>query len=85
MIKTYLVPVSEEVVKLMEKGEAPSFLHCATCLDGLANGEVMQKMFPQMEIISANAYSVYVEMKECNQFNNIVSFDVDWWNRKWGE
>lgn len=59
--------------------------HGGIALDGLANGEVMQKMFPQMEIISANAYSVYVEMKECNQFNNIVSFDVDWWNRKWGE
>lgn len=53
--------------------------------DGLTNGEIFQKMFPQMEVLSTNEYSIYIEMKECNEFNNIVSFDVDWWNRKRGE
>ena len=79
MIKTYLVPVSEEVVKLMEKGEAPSFLHCATCLDGLTNGEVIQKMFPEAKI-TEESYVVYAHIEECDH-----PFDKAWWNRKWGE
>ena len=55
MIKTYLVPISEEVVKMMENGEAPSFLHCATCLDGLTNGDVIKAMFPNREVIDGYA------------------------------
>ena len=62
MIKTYLVPVSEEVVKLMEKGEAPSFLHCATCLDGLTNGEVIQALFPNID----------------NNFSNVLDLRLWW-------
>lgn len=79
MIKTYLVPVSGELIKAMEKGEAPSFLHCATCLDGLTNGEVIQKMFPNAKI-TEETYVVFANIEECNH-----PFDKAWWNRKWGE
>lgn len=83
MIKTYLVPVSEEVVKMMEKGEAPSFLHCATCLDGLTNGEVIQKMFPNLHIQEG---FLYFHLKGSEGAQRVVAtFDEKWMNRKWGE
>lgn len=81
MIKTYLVPTTEEVVELMKKGEVPSFLHCATCLDGLTNGEVMMKMFPKLRVtIMKDCVQV---MGENYEFN--ITFSLDWWNAKWGE
>lgn len=79
MIKTYLVPTTEEMIKIMENGEAPSFLHCATCLDGLTNGEVIMKMFPDAKI-TEETYVVFVNIEECNH-----PFDKAWWNQKWGE
>jgi len=79
MIKTYLVPVTDEVIKAMEKGEAPSFLHCATCLDGLTNGEVMQEMFPNAKFYCAE------RLQTASFPRRDADFDLDWWNSKWGE
>ena len=83
MVKTYLVPVSDELIKAMEKGEAPSFLHCATCLDGLTNGEVIRKLFPKVEYIGENTHAIYLSYggDECE----IIALELEWWNRKWGE
>lgn len=79
MIKTYLVPITDEVITAMEKGETPSFLHCATCLDGLTNGEVMQMLFTNAKI-TEETYVVFMNIEDCNH-----PFDKVWWNRKWGE
>lgn len=51
-----------------------------TPLTDLANGEVMLEMFPNLEVLMDTEYSVYL-----NYDHNIVSFNLDWWNRKWGE
>lgn len=80
-MKTYLVPITDELIKAMEKGEAPSFLHCATCLDGLTNGEVMRKLFPKLEYIGENTHAIYLSYAE----DEIIAFEFEWWNRKWGE
>ena len=82
MIKTYLVPITDELIKAMEKGEAPSFLHCATCLDGLTNGELFLKLNK-----TAQVYGIDKEkdiIKVCFDNENIVPISYSWWNRKWG-
>lgn len=79
-IKTYLVPTTYEMVEAMEKGEAPSFLHCATCLDGLTNGEVMQKMFPKAKV-TIDGTTVCLKF----EYYHEIWFDLDWWNGKWSE
>ena len=95
-MKTYLVPITDEVIKAMEKGEAPSFLHCATCLDGLTNGEIIQKIFPDAKISFEEEWDSYDDGDFCNsyveRFVNVefehaqtLTFSLDWWNRKWGE
>lgn len=48
-------------------------------LDGLTNGEVIQKMFPNAKI-TEETYVVFANIEECNH-----PFDKAWWNRKWGE
>lgn len=53
-------------------------------LDGLTNGEVMQKMFPQIEVRDSEVSDLHI----CVSFNPNEPwewFDKDWWNRKWGE
>ena len=53
----------------------------ATPLDGLTNGEVFMKMFPYIEVrIMKDINSVMLIFKDCHSW-----FDLDWWNRKWGE
>lgn len=83
MIKTYLVPITDEVIKLMEKGEAPSFLHCAACLDGLTNGEVFLKLNETAQIYGIDKEKDII--KVCFDNENIVPISYSWWNRKWGE
>lgn len=93
MIKTYLVPITDELIKAMEKGEAPSFLHCATCLDGLTNGEVIQKMFPELKVRyidewdDGNSKLLYRRAFVNVDFGHgeMLGFSLEWWNRKWGE
>lgn len=96
MIKTYLVPTTEEMVEAMEKGEAPSFLHCATCLDGLTNGEVIMKMFPEAKINFVEEWDSYDNGDICHPYvetfvnvdfgyGEVLGFSLEWWNRKWGE
>lgn len=81
MIKTYLVPTTEEMIKIMENGEAPSFLHCATCLDGLTNGEVFTSTYPNIEVLGDSESKVGV-----NLGNGVfINFPRTWWNRKWGK
>lgn len=80
MIKTYLVPITDEMIKAMEKGETPSFLHCATCLDNLTNGEVIKKMFPHYDI-EIDEHKGYVRVFYENFY---TTYPLDWWNRKWG-
>ncbi len=80
MIKTYLVPITDELIKVMEKGEAPSFLHCATCLDGLTNGEVIQKIFKVSDTSEGMA-----AMFAYTRNDDMLTADIGWWNRKWGE
>lgn len=85
-MKTYLVPITDEVIKAMESGEAPSFLHCATCLDDLTNGEVILKMFPETKVeecyedVEGNPHLYCV-----HGLNGVTYFTANWWNRKWGE
>jgi hypothetical protein len=84
MIKTYLVPITDELIKAMEKGEAPSFLHCATCLDDLTNGEVFKKVFQNIPIeVGFNEKHGIVSFYHNGENNN--RFNLDWWNKKWGE
>lgn len=82
-MKTYLVPVTDEMIKAMEKGEAPSFLHCATCLDNLTNGEVAERVF---DVAFSHVYLEdlvdgfgYESNDEC------LICDHNWFDRKWGE
>lgn len=78
MIKTYLVPVTDVLVKEMEEGRVPSFLHCATCLDGLTNGEVIRKMFPNAKV-TIDGTTVCLKF----EYYHEIWFDLDWWNAKW--
>ena len=57
-----------------------------TPLDGLTNGEVMMKMFPnnRVDIVLGKVY-FYTHDDEDEDFDKYVIFDLDWWNRKWGE
>lgn len=83
-IKTYLVPTTYEMVEAMEKGEAPSFLHVGTCLDGLTNGEVIQKIFPDAKVSNIDTFGnphLYILVG----LDRVTEFTADWWNRKWGE
>lgn len=95
-MKTYLVPITDELIKAMEKGETPSFLHCATCLDGLTNGEVIQRMFPDATISFEEEWDSYDNGDICHPYverfvnvdfgyEQIITFNLEWWNRKWGE
>ena len=81
MIKTYLVPITDELIKAMEKGETPSFLHCATCLDEFTNGEAIKKMFPHYDI-EIDEHKGYVRVFYENFY---TTYPLTWWNRKWGE
>lgn len=81
MIKTYLVPTTYEMVEAMEKGEAPSFLHCATCLDGLTNVEVIKKTFPHYDI-EIDEHKGYVRVFYEDFY---TTYPLAWCNRKWGE
>lgn len=89
MTKTYLVPVTDELIKAMEKGEAPSFLHCATCLDGLTNGEVFKKVFQKAEVDETNRGYAILKLKSTHNGEPYIADRVSvWnsvWNRKWGE
>ena len=53
-------------------------------LDGLTNGEIMQKMFPNMEV-EADELFIEVRYLDSNNSNDIMQFYPDWWNSKWGE
>lgn len=53
--------------------------HGGIVLDGLTNGEVIQKMFPDAKI-TEETYVVFMNIEECNH-----PFDKAWWNAKWGE
>lgn len=81
-MKTYLVPITDELIKAMEKDEAPSFLHCATCLDGLTNEEVIKLMFPNMCVEEELTYAIVVRFYK-NGY--CIQFDKSWWNARWGE
>lgn len=54
--------------------------HGGIVLDGLTNGEVIQKMF---EISDAHGGSS--TMFAYTKDDKLLTADVDWWNRKWGE
>lgn len=50
-------------------------------LDGLTNGEVMIKTYNvDADDVKIGVYYVNVFLDE-----KIVTFNLDWWNRKWGE
>ena len=50
-------------------------------LDGLTNGEVIQKMFPCYNVeVYPNVGYVLVF---CEDFS--ITYPFDWWNRRWGE
>jgi len=84
MIKTYLVPTTEELIDAMKEGEAPSFLHVATCLTDLTNGEVLMKIYGlSEEDVDFGTMNVYVYKKGIK--NPIMTINLDWWNQKWGE
>ena len=52
-----------------------------TPLDDLTNGEVMMKMFPNHTIFLTGNFVLIVDKND----KTVGSFDLDWWNRKWGE
>ena len=49
--------------------------------DNPTNGEVLTKMFPKA-MVTDIPYRVVVKLMD-NGFN--LTFDVSWWNAKWGE
>lgn len=55
-------------------------------LDGLTNGEVIQKMFPKAEIVKKTKYDyVYWYVTIGHECGSSWEINDDWWNRKWGE
>lgn len=48
-------------------------------LDGLTNGEVIQKMFPDAKFCCAE------RLQTAGLPRRDADFDLDFWNRKWGE
>lgn len=45
------------------------------------NGEVMMKMFLNCSIFLTGNFVLIVDKND----KTVGSFDLDWWNRKWGE
>lgn len=65
-----------------------------TPLDGLTNGEVMQKMFPYLKPTYIdewkdynNTHSLFAKAWVNVDFGDgkTLGFELLWWNRKWGE
>ena len=55
-------------------------------LDNLTNGEVIQKMFPDAEIVKKTKYDyVYWYVTIGHECGSSWEINDDWWNRKWGE
>ena len=49
-------------------------------LDGLTNGEIIQKMFPNAKV-TIDGTTVCLKF----EYYHEIWFDLDWWNGKWGE
>ena len=55
-----------------------------TSLDGLTNGEVLMKMFPNAKVegtFKLTETRIMIRLKD----EDTHDFDLEWWNRKWGE
>ena len=53
-------------------------------LDGLTNGEMMQKMLPYAKVEVEENW-VFVDLP-CERYELFrLNFPIDWWNRNWGE
>lgn len=68
--------------------------HGGIVLDGLTNGEIMQKAFPKAKILYIdewedynNTHSLYKKawVKVDFGYGEVLGFSLDWWNAKWGE
>lgn len=70
--------------------------HGGIVLDGLTNGEVIQKMFPDVTISFEEEWDSYDNGDICHPYverfvnvdfgyEQIITFNLEWWNRKWGE
>ena len=76
----YMYCLREEEEELAT--ELESAIANSVALNGLTNGEVIQKMFLDLKPkVGAKNLEVYLDSDtEC-----VGVYDFDWWNRKWGE
>lgn len=100
-----LIDIPEQYLKLIHS-DSPinwvcmsgvlKFIRNGIILDGLTNGEVIQKMFPDAEVSFVEEWDSYDNGDICHpyleRFVNVefeheqtLTFSLDWWNRKWGE
>lgn len=59
---------------------------CVEMSEGVTNGEVIQKMFPNAKILYIDEWEhekawVNVDFGH----GEVLGFSLEWWNRKWGE
>ena len=87
-MKTILAQIrAEDYYYCKEEAEesVPTFIEEAIAdsivLGELTNGEVIQKMFPQMTVVEELTYAIVVKFYK-DGF--CLQFDLAWWNRTWG-
>lgn len=76
----YMYCLREEEEELAT--ELESAIANSVALNGLTNGEVLMKMFPDATITQKNKYVVFLEI---DRYGEPKLFDATWWNAKWGE
>ncbi len=55
-------------------------------LDGLENGEMFHKTFPEWRYVGENTHTIYLSYEGDDGITcELLAISLDWWNRKWGE
>mgnify|MGYP007092161685 CR=1 FL=1 len=92
-----LIDISEEELKRMRantnKSSSDFVILNGTPLDGLTNGEIIQKAFQKAKILYIdewedynNSHSLYKKawVKVDFGYGEVLGLSLDWWNAKWG-
>ena len=68
----------------MESAIAMDAISSGIVLDGLTNGEAIQKTFPnnRVDIVMGKVY-FFTHDDEDEDFDEFAVFNLDWWNSKW--
>lgn len=68
-------------IDLMDMSHILYTIENGIVLDGLTNGEVLMKMFPQMKVTHTSNHVGLID----TDLDEFTDFRLEWWKRKWGE